>query len=626
MPRSAAVRRAVLTASFIVAATGLGTLDGGAGGARHSSSPTTTTTLPSTPGAATCAYPVTPTTPTTTTTTTTTIPKTTTTQPAAPTAERSAYYLVKSNGGVRPYGGARFRGSEAARHLHVRFVGGAVTADGGGYWLATTRANVYPFGDAHFLGSPVHLRRRKPIVAIASAPFGEGYWLAATNGAVYNYGTAPFCGSLVHTRLASPIVAFAPTPDDAGYWLVAADGTVYDYGNAPNLGSPLAARLNGRVTGIASTADGRGYWITTSSGVVYRFGDAPRFGFRTVPAKSRPVVSIVPTADGGGYWLATAKGRVFNHGDARFAGSLARTPPPRGVTITALMRTFVVVRPVLVTLPHGAFGYDISNFQCSSPGSRQAMVGLPSRSAVSVIQVAGWLDGADNSCLAAEAAWAKRAAGSSGASYSLYLFVNSPDTSARAGTMEASGPRGTCATITAKARALCAAYNYGFNGANQALAYATDEHVHARLWWLDIENDSLSPTDHSDFAAGYYWSRSRALNDATIEGALDALHRASVEVGLYSTSVQFPVIAGNFVPGWPHLPLWVAGVPRTNPPYSERGLPSPSVLGPWCQGTASYGNLGGSGNDLFARGVPLMLQETPGTLASPYGIDPDYAC
>jgi hypothetical protein len=508
----------------------------------------------------------------------------------------------------------------------VRFVGGAVTADGGGYWLATTRANIYPFGDARFLGSPVHLSRRKPIVAIASAPVGEGYWLVATNGAVYNYGTAPFCGSLVHTPLASPIVAFVPTPDDAGYWLVAADGTVYGYGNAPNLGSLPAATRGRRVAGIASTVDGRGYWITTSSGVVYRFGDATRFSSQPVPTRSRPIVSIVSTADGGGYWLTTAKGRIFGHGDARFAGSLAHTPPRPGVTVVALMRTFIVARPVLVTLPHGAFGYDISNFQCSSPGSTQAMASLPSNSAISVIQVAGWLDDADNPCLAAEVAWAKDAAGSLGAPYSLYLFVNSPDTSAEAGTMEASGPRGNCATLTGKAKALCAAYNYGFNGASQALAYATDEHVHARLWWLDIENDSLSPTDHSDFAAGFYWSRSTALNDATIEGALDGLHQASVEVGLYSTSVQFPVIAGNFVPSGPQLPLWVAGVPRTNPPYSEPGLSSPSVLGPWCQGTASYVNLGGARNDLFAGGVPLLLQETPGTLASPYGIDPDYAC
>ena len=505
------------------------------------------------------------------------------------------------------------------------FVGGAVSADGGGYWLATTKANVYGFGDVLFLGSPVHVHRRQMIVAIAAAPVGEGYWLIASNGAVYNYGTSAFCGSLVHTALSSPIVAFAPSPDDGGYWLVAANGTVYNYGDAPNLGSPPPATLSGKVVGIASTADGRGYWIATSNGTVYRFGDAVQFRPLPPAMLSSPIVSIVATANGGGYWLTSASGRIFNFGDARFAGSLVRTPPRRGVTVVSMMRTFVV-RPGLVALPHGVFGYDISNFQCSSPGSTAAESNLPSSSTVSVLEVAGWLDNADNTCLAAEAAWATQAAGPSGAPYSLYLFVNSPDASAAALALAASGPKGTCATLTGTDVALCAAYNYGYNGATEALAYATSENAHAELWWLDIENDSLSPTDFSNLAAGHYWSKSTELNDATIQGALDALRGAGIQVGLYSTSLQYPVIAGGFVPAGPTLPLWVAGVPRTNPPYSQSGLSSPSVLVPWCQGTATYANPGSPGNDLFAGGVPVLLQETPGTLTSPYGIDPDYAC
>jgi hypothetical protein len=289
------------------------------------------------------------------------------------------------------------------------------------------------------------------------------------------------------------------------------------------------------------------------------------------------------------------------------------------------MRSFVV-KPGLVSLPHGVFGYDISSYQCATPGSSSAEGGLPPASAVSIIQVTGWLDGADNPCLAAEAAWAKNAGGASGAPYSLYLFVNAPDNSAAGRALAASGPKGNCSQLSGENNALCIAYNYGFNGAIQGLAYATSQDVHATLWWLDIEGSSLSSSHYSNFATGRYWSKSTALNDATIQGALDALRGAGVQVGIYSTSLQFPIIAGNFVPAGPRLPLWIAGVPRTKPPYSQSGLSGPFVLEPWCAGIAAYANPGSPSNDLFASGVPVLLQETPGTLASPYGVDPDYSC
>ena len=636
MRRADAAARAVASAGLVVALLA----GAGAAGANPRPGETTPAATPS-PGATTCAYPATPTGTTTTTTTTTTsttttlvepsstttLPSstTTTTLPPGPTTTKTTYYLLKSNGGVQPFGGAKFLGSKAAKHLRTRFVGGTAPTDGDGYWLATEKGNVYPFGNAPFLGSPVHRNKRAPIVAVAGAPLGDGYWLVAANGAVYNYGSAPFCGSPVHATLASPIVAFAATPDDAGYWLVAADGAVYHYGDAPDLGSPAKGHLAAPIVSVTATADGGGYWLVAADGTVYHYGDAPELGSAAGRHLAAPIVSITATVDGGGYWLTTADGRVFNYGDARFAGSLARRPLRRAVTATGLV-PHLVVTPGHVTLGHGVFGYDISGFQCAQPGSTAAKSGLPGASAVSVLQVAGWLDGADNSCLAAEAAWATRSAGPAGTPYSLYLFVNSPDLTPTAEAQSANGPMGTCATLTAGQVASCEAYNYGFNGARSALAYATDQGVHADLWWLDIEGDSLSPTQNSDFGLGYYWSDSTALNDATIEGALDALRLSGLEVGLYSTSVQYPVIAGHFVPAGPQVPLWVAGVPRTNPPYAETGLSSPSVLTAWCAGTASYGGAGRGYGELFAGGVPVLLQETPGTLASPYGLDPDYAC
>jgi hypothetical protein len=269
-------------------------------------------------------------------------------------------------------------------------------------------------------------------------------------------------------------------------------------------------------------------------------------------------------------------------------------------------------------------GFDVSNFQCAKSGSSQLQAGLPTTSALSIIEVAGWLNGANNSCLNAEAAWATRAAGPNGVHYQLYLFLNSPGTDAGAAATYASGPKGTCATLPSADQATCDAYNYGFNGARAALAYASENGVSSSMWWVDIENAALSSTDFADFAADAFWSSSPTLNAQTIEGAIDALHQAGLVVGLYSTSIQYPKIAGNLVPAGTQVPLWIAGVPWTSPPYTEHGLPSTSVLANWCAGTATYS--GTKSKAVFAGGVPWILQETPGVEASPYGLDPNYTC
>ena len=470
----------------------------------------------------------------------------------------------------------------------------------------------------------MHIRHHAPIVAIAAAPAGIGYWVIASNGAVYNYGTAPFCGSLVHEKLPSPIVSIAPAPDDGGYRLVAANGQVFGFGDESSLGTIASSKVKTGVVAIVNTPDGNGYWIATSSGSVFRFGDAPYFG---APARKHikdVFTSFVVTADGSGYWFTSSTGRVFNYGDARFAGSLAHTPPQHGIEVVELIRSFTVEQGLLA-LPSGVFGYDISNFQCASPSSNQVMSKMPTVSAISIIEVAGWLDGANNRCLASEIAWAEKVDPASGTPYNLYLFMNSPDTNAQGQAFSASGPRGTCSQMSGSTQANCIAYNYGYNGAESALTYASNVGGDASIWWLDVENSTLSPTNYSSFSQVKYWSHNTELNDQTIQGAIDALHAAGVEVGIYSTSVQFPTIAGNYVPSGGQIPIWIAGVPWTNPPYSETDYPSPSTLGAWCAGTASYPHASVSG-DVFAGGIPTILQETPGTLASPYGLDPDYTC
>jgi hypothetical protein len=535
-----------------------------------------------------------------------------------------AYYLIESNGAINAFAGAATFGSKLGAVLSSPIIGGATTSDGGGYWIVTARGNIYNYGDALFLGSPVHMKLAAPIVAFAASPDDQGYWLLAANGAVYNYGDAYYCGSAVHAHAKSPFVGFAPTPDGLGYYLVTSRGIVYDYGDGIVLRAPARQAKRTKITSIAADPNG-GYWLLAAKGAIYPSAGTPFFGSAVhEKLKKVPLISIASSASGLGYFVTTSDGRVFNYGDATFAGSDAHARPRRPVTVVALLRAVAVPTASVPEVPHHVFGYDVSNFQCSKSGATTIGKGLPTTSAFTVIEAAGWLDDANNSCLKAEAAWATAAAGADATPYDLYQFVNSPDTSTGSTALAASGPKGTCGAEAATAKAECIAYNYGYNGSRASFTYAHAANVSSTLWWLDIENPNLSGSAYSNFSASQYWSYSKVLNDETIQGAIDGLRSEGVTVGLYSTSVQYPEIAGNFVPSGARVPIWIAGTPWTSPPYSESGLQATTVLANWCSGNASY--TGTPGGIVFANGVPWLLQETPGLEASPYGLDPDYTC
>jgi hypothetical protein len=544
--------------------------------------------------------------------------------------------LFESNGTVVSCGDAPLYGSKTGVKSTDPIIGGAATAAGAGYWLATAKGAVFPFGNAASFGSPARVHLSSPIVSFVPTPDDAGYWLISAKGNLFHYGDAGFFGSTVHDQKDGSVVSLLPTPDGKGYWIVSSKGIVHRYGDAP----PVGSLVHRRPAVLAATAnpDGRGLVLVTSDGGVHVLGTAGFYGSLVHHRLARPLTSIAPSSDGAGYLLTNAAGSVFNYGDALFEGSIATSPPRRPTKVVAIdpvtLPTPIVVTsapvplpssPASALVPHGAFGYDVSNFQCAAPGSAAASTTLPSTSSFSVIEVAGWLDNSDNSCLAAEATWATAAATGSGADpYSLYLFVNSPDQSSAATALDQNGPAGQCATLAASAQPACLAYNYGYEGAASALTYASSIGVSAPLWWLDVEGTNLSTSEWSNYSAGQYWSSSTALNDETIQGALDALRANGLTVGIYSTSVQFPTIAGAFVPTGAQIPLWVAGAPWTNPPYTETGLDPASVLSSWCAGTSGYSST--YPTDLFAGGVPWLLQETPGSEPSPYGIDPNYAC
>jgi hypothetical protein len=95
------------------------------------------------------------------------------------------------------------------------------------------------------------------------------------------------------------------------------------------------------------------------------------------------------------------------------------------------------------------------------------------------------------------------------------------------------------------------AYDYGYNGAQQALNYAASQTspaaARAAGWWLDVETANS-------------WSTDPALNVADIQGSIDFLrtNAAAAKVGIYSTAFQWGQITAN-----QHLDAailnWIAG-------------------------------------------------------------------
>lgn len=186
-----------------------------------------------------------------------------------------------------------------------------------------------------------------------------------------------------------------------------------------------------------------------------------------------------------------------------------------------------------------------------------------------------------NPCLASEARWA-------GSQRQVYLNINSP--TATDGT-DSSGPAGTCVASDDA----CLAYNYGYNTAIQSLSTAASQGAAAPVVWLDVETVGRCSNAFPTSGQGY-WSCDQRLNAETIQGALDAIRSRGYAGGVYSTSYQWGVITGGYVPGGGQISNWIAG--------DQSGGDS------WCSG----------GHD-FGGGVARLLQLYP-----PDRYDRDRAC
>ena len=392
---------------------------------------------------------------------------------AAAATTTTAYWLVATDGGIFSFGGAPFYGSTGSIALNKPIVGMAATPDGGGYWLVASDGGIFSYGDAGFYGSTGSMTLNKPVVGMASTPDGKGYWLVASDGGIFSYGDARFYGSTGSMTLNRPVVGMAATPGGSGYWLVASDGGIFAYGDALFHGSTGSLVLNKPVIGMITGPSGAGYFLVASDGGIFSFGTAPFFGSLGGLPLKHPIAAATALPDGSGYWFSDTAGLVSNFGAAKYFGS---APSPLNRPIVGMADAPGSGAFVGGTYPSGAYGYDISVYQCSTFPSGLHQIGI--------VQVDGSSSGNTNPCLAQEASWA-------GGGLNLYTYLTY-------GTSTTSEPG--CNGDTS-----CnAGYQAGLSAYNDAQTAGAGSTTIP--WWLDVET------------AGANWSGNLTENAAIRPG------------------------------------------------------------------------------------------------------------
>lgn len=164
--------------------------------------------------------------------------------------------------------------------------------------------------------------------------------------------------------------------------------------------------------------------------------------------------------------------------------------------------------------PTGSTGVDVSYPNCG--------VAIP-KVDFGIVGVTGGLVYSENPCLADQAENFK----------DLSLYINTGLNASPA------SPYYVAAQQNCNVDVNCAAYTYGYNAANDALAYADSQGVTSSKWWLDVETENT-------------WNTDVMQNRQSIQGAYDALiARGATTVGVYSTTYQWNEITGGWQNNWP---------------------------------------------------------------------------
>ena len=214
---------------------------------------------------------------------------------------------------------------------------------------------------------------------------------------------------------------------------------------------------------------------------------------------------------------------------------VSTSPSDPAPVTTTLAAPAPYVPPEDDVYPFGSLGFDLSFDTKAYPVDPFGFA---------VVGVSGGRAFSDNARLVSEYKWAQNFA--TRAAPTFYLNLNAPYGARATGAnvespMACATPFGASTTSASAGGtypdpAPCAGYNYGYHTAEHSYEYATAQGVSARFWWLDIEEANS-------------WSENAAVNDAVIQGAIDALNAHGVRVGIYSMTFMWNNIAGKgFVP------------------------------------------------------------------------------
>lgn len=184
-------------------------------------------------------------------------------------------------------------------------------------------------------------------------------------------------------------------------------------------------------------------------------------------------------------------------------------------TTLALSFSFIQVASASSIYPAGSSGVDVSYPNCS--------VSIPSAN-FGIVGVTGGLVYSHNNCLASEASHFSN----------LSLYVNTGLNASNSSSYYKQAQQGC------NGDKLCAAYNYGYSAAKDALAYASSQGLTSNKWWLDVETANT-------------WNSDVLQNQKSLQGEYDALTAAGITtVGVYSTSAQWKSITDGWQNNWPN--------------------------------------------------------------------------
>ncbi len=180
------------------------------------------------------------------------------------------------------------------------------------------------------------------------------------------------------------------------------------------------------------------------------------------------------------------------------------------------------IPPIGNMYPSSNIGFDLSYNALSYPVDQFSF---------GIVGISGGKAFVHNDRLPSEYSWTRFGA----VAPTVYMNLNAPYGNMVAGNIGT--PKSCPANVaTSTGPTACEGYNYGYNAAKDAYAYAKNNKVTSSLWWIDIEEANS-------------WSPDTAVNDATIQGAIDYLNTQGARAGIYSVAHMWSDIAGSgFVP------------------------------------------------------------------------------